>query len=164
MFELSDQPLSRSGRFIRYGLLGIASAPLLGAYWYNQGYRLPFLGCPVRHLTGIPCPTCGMTRSFMAIAQGHWSQALAHHWFGPILFFSFLVAAIHIAIELWCDRPLLTFYRELISRRSVQLGALSSLLLYHSYRLYDLAQSGALRVAVENSPLGHVLLSIGGAA
>ena len=164
MFELSHQPLPRSGRFIRYGLLGIASAPLLGAYCYNRGYRLPFLGCPVRHLTGIPCPTCGMTRSFMAIAQGHWSQALAHHWFGPILFFTFLVAAIHIAIELRCDRRVLTFYRGWLNRRAFQLGALSSLLLYHSYRLYDLAQSGALKVAVENSPLGQILLSIADAA
>lgn len=164
MFELSHQPLSRAGQLIRYGFLGVTSAPLVGAYCYNRGYRLPLLGCPVRHLTGIPCPTCGMTRSFMAIAQGHWSQALAHHWFGPILFFSFLVAAIHIAIELWCDRQVLTFYRGWLNRRSFQLWALLSLLLYHSYRLYALAQSGALKVAIENSPLGQVLLAIAGTA
>ena len=159
MFELSHQSLSASGRFIRYGLLGLCSAPLLGAYWYNQGNRLPFLGCPLRYLTGIPCPTCGMTRSFMAIAQGHWSQALAQHWFGPMLFCSFLVAVLHIIGELVLDRQVMTSYRLLLSHRRFQLLILLSLLLYHSLRLHELAQSGALSLAFSSSPLGQAVLS-----
>jgi len=34
--------------------------------------------CIMKHTTGIPCPSCGSTRSVQAILQGNFSQAL--HW------------------------------------------------------------------------------------
>ena len=30
-------------------------------------------------LTGIPCPTCGVTRALCHATQGHWSRSLAYH-------------------------------------------------------------------------------------
>ncbi|MEJ1937304.1 DUF2752 domain-containing protein, partial [Nostoc sp. NIES-2111] len=100
MFKLSPYPLSCHGKLVRWGILGFSYAPLIGTYFYNQNYRIGFLVCPIRHLTGIPCPTCGMTRSFMAIGRGNWSQALGEHLFGPILLASFVVAIVHITLEL----------------------------------------------------------------
>src|SRR6476619_4241636 len=114
MLALSKCSLSRQGRLTRGGILGLCTAPIAGAYWYSQGYRLPFLGCPIRHLTGIPCPTCGMTRSFMAIAQGNWSQAFAHHLFGPVLFVVLAIAVFHLSIELIVGRRISTSYSACI--------------------------------------------------
>lgn len=37
------------------------------------------IGCPIRHFSGIPCPTCGMTRSFLALFQGHLEESLYYH-------------------------------------------------------------------------------------
>lgn len=39
--------------------------------------------CIFRNLTGLPCPGCGITRSVVCCAHGHWSDALRYHPLGP---------------------------------------------------------------------------------
>jgi hypothetical protein len=160
----SKQPISRPGRLIRWGILGLSTAPLVGSYWYSQGYRLPFLGCPIRHLTGIPCPTCGMTRSFMAIAQGNWSQAFAHHLFGPVLFVGLAIAVVHLSTELIVGRRITTGYSACIRQPQISYFGLTTFLSYHAWRLYSLSQSGELSRAFFHSPLGHILFASPGVA
>jgi hypothetical protein len=40
--------------------------------------RLPLIPCTFLHLTGWPCPLCGFTRSFWAIANGQLGGALVN--------------------------------------------------------------------------------------
>ncbi|MEJ2661717.1 MAG: DUF2752 domain-containing protein [Desulfobacteraceae bacterium] len=40
--------------------------------------RLPLIPCTFLHLTGWPCPFCGFTRSFWALATGQWGFALTN--------------------------------------------------------------------------------------
>ena len=51
----------------------------------GQGVHLPGIICPFRSITGIPCPTCHLTRSAMASLRGDMGLALHHHVFGPPL-------------------------------------------------------------------------------
>ena len=51
----------------------------------SQGLHLPGIICPFRRLTGVPCPTCHLTRSAMATLRGEPGLALHHHIFGPPL-------------------------------------------------------------------------------
>lgn len=37
----------------------------------------PGLPCPLRTLTGVPCPLCGMTRGVTAAVHGHLAHSLA---------------------------------------------------------------------------------------
>jgi hypothetical protein len=37
----------------------------------------PSAACPLRTLTGIPCPLCGMTRAVVAAVHGHLGTSLA---------------------------------------------------------------------------------------
>jgi hypothetical protein len=37
---------------------------------------LPLIKCTFLNLTGYPCPFCGLTRSFWAIAHGNWAFAV----------------------------------------------------------------------------------------
>jgi hypothetical protein len=45
---------------------------------------LPGFSCPLRALTGVPCPTCYLTRATSAALIGQWPAALSLHAFGPL--------------------------------------------------------------------------------
>lgn len=45
----------------------------------------PVLLCPLKRGTGIPCPTCGMTRSLLALCEGEVLDALRLHPLTPPL-------------------------------------------------------------------------------
>jgi hypothetical protein len=61
-------------------------ATLTGYLWL-KGWQphVPGLSCPLRALTGIPCPTCFLTRSTAAALRGELGESLALHAFGPAL-------------------------------------------------------------------------------
>ena len=47
------------------------------------------IGCPIRRLTGFPCPGCGMTRAFLAAFRLDFAEAFRLHplWMLPIPLF-----------------------------------------------------------------------------
>lgn len=60
--------------------------------------------CPLRTLTGVPCPFCGMTRGSLALLRGDVLRSLALNP-GALL----LVLALGLAIAVVVRRPHLTF-------------------------------------------------------
>ena len=155
---LRHRGLSPRARLARWGFLGFASAPIWGAYAYNREYHLPFGRCLLRDLTGIPCPTCGMTRSFMAVARGDLGQAIDYHLFGPALFLLLLVAVLHLSCELASNRPIATFYSRALLNSRLQLLLIASFLGYYGIRLEGLLQSGKLANAPLLSAFSHLPL------
>ena len=45
--------------------------------------------CLFYNLTGLPCPGCGLTRSFVCLGHGRFWEALHWHPLGPAIFFVF---------------------------------------------------------------------------
>lgn len=41
--------------------------------------------CMLRRVFALPCPGCGMTRAFAALARGEWGAALTFHPWAPVL-------------------------------------------------------------------------------
>lgn len=71
--------------------VALAGAALV-VLWIAAGHEeLPRLICPFRHLTGIPCFTCGGTRAVLALARGDVHAAFA--W-NPLVAASAIVASI----------------------------------------------------------------------
>ena len=48
-------------------------------------YSLPGISCPIRHITGVPCPTCFLTRSTCLALQGDFENSFKMHIFGPFI-------------------------------------------------------------------------------
>jgi hypothetical protein len=68
----------------------VASAFGVAAVWPLLPMHPP-LACPLRSLTGIPCPLCGMTRACVAAVHGHLGQSLA---FNPAGLLVLVLAAV----------------------------------------------------------------------
>ncbi|MCP9882564.1 DUF2752 domain-containing protein [Cyanobium sp. Alchichica 3B3-8F6] len=87
----------RRPTLVRAAGIAAATTVLALATRAGDGRALP-LGlwrCPVRQLTGIPCPTCYLTRSVLATLQGDLAQALHWHAFGPLL------VALTVGLGVW---------------------------------------------------------------
>lgn len=64
-------------------LAGSLLLPLLAFDWIMSPQALVL--CPLRAVTGIPCPSCGLTRALAQLERGHLAQALKFHPFSPLL-------------------------------------------------------------------------------
>ena len=101
-----DTAVSRSGRIghaLAAGfLLAVFAASFLGVDRWSLPGISPIGGegsttCLLRRATGLPCATCGMTRSFCAIGQGEFGAAFAQHPLGPILYAFFVLVMLRSA-------------------------------------------------------------------
>jgi len=65
-------------------LLSLGSEPgQVMVPWLNR--PLPPL-CTMKQVTGLDCPGCGLTRSFIALAHGQWRASLGYNAAGALWF------------------------------------------------------------------------------
>ncbi len=83
--------------------------------------------CAFKNLTGIPCPGCGLTRSFVCLGHGHFADSVRYHPLGPILFLGFIGAATLMLIRI--KRPHFLTQRRLDTPTLI-LAAFALLLLW----------------------------------
>jgi hypothetical protein len=55
---------------------------------YTHGHGIP---CPLRTLTGVPCPFCGLTTATAALVHGQWQAAAAT---SPLVYLVAALAAV----------------------------------------------------------------------
>jgi len=60
-------------------------ASFTGYLWLKGLHpALPGLSCPLRALTGVPCPTCFLSRATASALTGNLTGSLQLHAFGPV--------------------------------------------------------------------------------
>lgn len=76
-------------------VLGLVCAAVLVASFAFRPDTLPRLSvCTFYNMTGLPCATCGLTRSLCSIAHGEFANAWHYHPFG------FLFSSLFLAVAL----------------------------------------------------------------
>ncbi|TAJ14036.1 DUF2752 domain-containing protein [Marinilabiliaceae bacterium JC017] len=73
--------------FFQYVSLFLLSGVLLYPFVSQWGW-VPH-SCPYKLLNGAPCPSCGLTHSWLLIYQGKWHLAEAANKYGPGLWLFF---------------------------------------------------------------------------
>jgi hypothetical protein len=76
------RPSTRRGGWLVAAHVAVLGASYLYAPFVHDG---PVV-CLFRRVTGLPCPSCGLTRSFCAMSHGDLRSAGAYHPLGPLLF------------------------------------------------------------------------------
>jgi hypothetical protein len=98
-------------------LAGTLLLPLLAFDWVTAPGSLVL--CPLRAVTGIPCPSCGLTRALAHLWRGHWADAIHFHPFVPLVFLLILALAFMLAFELVTHKSIIG--NPLKNRRDVWL-------------------------------------------
>jgi hypothetical protein len=96
-------------------LAGSLLLPLLAFDWVTSPQALVL--CPLRAVTGIPCPSCGLTRALAHLERGHWSEALKFHPFSPLILILALALFILLLLELVLHKGII--FNPLKNRRTI---------------------------------------------
>lgn len=65
---------------------------------------LPFSLCLFKTITGLPCPSCGMTHSFVSIGHLKIIEGFYYNILGPILYIGLLLGIVLLLIEIALNR------------------------------------------------------------
>ncbi len=85
-------------RFGPLEMMGAAGLALLFTARFIPLARLPWWGCPLREITGLPCLSCGMTRSFDWFMRGRLLDSLAINPLGFLLASLAAIAALYLLL------------------------------------------------------------------
>ena len=96
-------------------LAGSLLLPLLAFDWVTSSNSLVL--CPLRAVTGIPCPSCGLTRALAYLEHGHLAQALTFHPFSPLILLLALALFILLLLELVTHKGII--FNPLKNRRNI---------------------------------------------
>src|SRR5713226_2674757 len=68
-----------------FTLVGLSAVFLMSALFKPPSGDY-FTICAFKNFTGLPCPGCGLTHSFCALAKGDVGDAFSFNLIGPVLF------------------------------------------------------------------------------
>ncbi len=80
-----------------YGVAAIFILLTLLFFWNPVQFSLT--NCRFHEITGISCPTCGLSRSLHAVAHFQFWDAIQFHLMGPIIFLIIMVLFIKLLVE-----------------------------------------------------------------
>lgn len=88
--------------------------------------------CPLKMLTGFPCPGCGITKSLVYFYEGDLLRSLTFHLFGPFVILLSLATIVVLTTELITKKEYFNAY--LYNKKTAYFLA-AILVVYHIIRL-----------------------------
>lgn len=94
-----------------------------------------FWSCPILASTGVPCPSCGLTRASMQLLHGDLSASIQTHAFAPLVLAALLLMILALLLPKTSRARLTGWVRTLEVRNGVTAWLFLSFLLYWAARL-----------------------------
>jgi hypothetical protein len=88
--------------------------------------------CPLKMITGFPCPGCGITKSLVSLYEGDIFESFYHHLFGPLTFLFCIVVILVLLLELITRKE---YFRNVLYSRKLGYAMGATLAIYHITRL-----------------------------
>ena len=107
--------------------------------------------CPFKLLTGLPCPGCGITKSFIFLYEGDLAKSFHYHLFGPfvVVFCVFLIVLLIAEIILQKE-----YCRSILYNKKLSCFLGITLIVYHLYRVIDFVYMTGLHEIIRQSIWG----------
>ena len=105
--EESPAALVPSKKLALFALVGL-TAVLIVSVLLQPSTGEYFTVCGFKNVTGLPCPGCGLTHSFCALARGNVGEAFAFNLLGPFLY--------AVLVLVWVRSACVLFNREKAAR------------------------------------------------
>lgn len=153
---MAIEPSTNSNR-IRWGIVGCCSSILLALLCRIQWGESVSISCPIKWLTGIPCPMCGMTRSLTALLQGDFGRSMSFHSLGIILFVGLISTFLIVSAELLINRSIAFSKHDRTLKKTIGFSMISLFLIHHGIRLVPMVRSGELAASISDSVIGRLL-------
>ena len=105
MNSTPDPTVSRTERVFHASVAVLLAGVFVASFWPNDFAHEPTTFsadagrsmCLLRRLVGVPCLTCGMTRSFWALGRADVAAAVRFHPLGPAVFAIFALVLVRSA-------------------------------------------------------------------
>lgn len=88
--------------------------------------------CPLKMLTGFPCPGCGITKSLVYFYEGDIYKSLYYHILGPLVILFCIVTIVVLTTELITKKE---YFNNLLFNKKLAYGLGIFLATYHFIRI-----------------------------
>ncbi len=88
--------------------------------------------CPIKMLTGFPCPSCGITKSLVYFYQGDIVRSISYHILGPAVVFLCVFIIGLLLVELKTRRE---YFNQYLYNKKAAYGLAIFIGTYHIIRL-----------------------------
>lgn len=104
--------------------------------------------CPFKMITGMPCPSCGITKSIVYFYKGDVLKSLSYHILGPAVVFFCVFIIIILITEIITKKE---YFNNYFYSRKLAYGLAIFLALYHIIRLVYFLNNHTFQEIVKES-------------
>lgn len=97
--------------------------------------------CPLKMLSGFPCPGCGITKSLVFFYEGDIQKSLYYNIFGPLVIAFCLASIVVLTTELITKKE---YFNQLLFNKKLGYGLAIFLATYHFIRIVYFINTNSL--------------------
>jgi len=97
--------------------------------------------CPLKMLSGFPCPGCGITKSLVYFYEGDIYKSLYYHILGPFVIVFCIATIVVLSTELITQKE---YFTQLLFNKKLAYGLAIFLASYHLIRILYFINSNSL--------------------